>query len=76
MVVDNNTNDSVAEEVELIVNQKVRIIGDSYYGEEGIIKSINLEPSLFPSGLSSPSCEVAIKQGIVKVSVYNLEGLV
>lgn len=61
---------------ELKIGLKVRIIGNSYFGTEGIILAIDNSETLLPSGLKSILGTIETPRKKIKVPVANLEAIV
>lgn len=61
------------ETTELKIGQQVRIIGNSYLGEQGKIQVINEAPTLLPSGIKAFLATVETKRRKVQIPVANLE---
>lgn len=67
------SNENINQSVELKAGLKVRIVGNSYAGEQGKIISVDESPTLLPSGISSFLATIETKRRKIKVPVVNLE---
>ncbi len=69
-----NSEESLpADKTELRIGLKVRIIGNSYPGEQGKLVAIDQSPTLLPSGLRISLATVETKRRKLQVPVANLE---
>lgn len=69
-----STEETKDEDIaELKVGLRVRIIGNSYLGEQGKIKALNNSPTLLPSGIRVCLATVETARRQLQVPVANLE---
>ncbi len=61
--------------IELKVGTAVRVVGNSYFGEQGKIVSVDEIPTLLPSGISAILATIETKRRKIKVPVVNLEAI-
>lgn len=68
--------DRVQESSELKAGLKVRIVGNSYLGEQGKLLAVNDSQTLLPSGISDYLATVETARRKIQVPVANLEVIV
>lgn len=68
-----NTEEHGRESMEVKVGLKVRIVGNSFAGEQGKIISLDESPTLLPSGILCYLAAIETKRRKIKVPVVNLE---
>lgn len=61
------------KEVEVKIGLKVRVVGNSYPGEQGEIIAINQSPTLLPSGIRTYLVTIAGVRRKIQVPVANIE---
>ncbi|MDO8573770.1 MAG: hypothetical protein Q7R77_03400 [Candidatus Daviesbacteria bacterium] len=66
-------NDNSLSTIELKVGLKVRVIGNSYFGEQGKILAINNTSTLLLSGIRTPLVTVETSRKKIQLPVANLE---
>lgn len=69
----NQNFDKLVEDVELKAGLKVRIVGNSYMGEQGIILAIDQSITLLPSGARNYLATIETARRKIQVPVANLE---
>lgn len=66
-------DDNSLSMVELKIGLKVRVIGNSYFGEQGKLLTINNAPTLLPSGVKAPLATIETTRRKIQLPVANLE---
>lgn len=59
--------------VELKSGLRIRVVGNSYFGQQGKILAINTAPTLLPSGLKAPLATIETPSKKIQLPVANLE---
>lgn len=70
-----DSDEYISKSMVLSVGVWVRIIGNSYLGEQGKVIAIDESPTLMSSGLSAILATIETKRRKVKVPVVNLEAI-
>lgn len=66
-------DENITSEIELKPGLRVRIVGNSYPGEQGKVLSIDQSTTALPSGISVILATIETKRRKIKVPVVNLE---
>lgn len=72
-VPDDFSSEQPSKVMELKPNMFIRVVGNSYVGEQGKIVAIDTSLTLLPSGVSSNLVTIETKRRKIKVPVVNLE---
>ena len=67
--------DPSREEVELKIGMRIRVIGNSYLGEQGKIMAVDSSETLIPSGITSILATIETEKRKIKIPVVNLEAI-